>query len=98
MPHDSIFSTFLPYFKPGISSRSVTNLDGASGLGTGGETLQSQIQRNMKASSVVLCCITPKYLQSDNCNKDLTLAETFQKPIIPIMLTSVELSGVCEGY
>lgn len=50
------------------------------------ETLQSQIQRNMKAASVVLCCVTPKYMQSDNCIKDLTLAETLHKPIVPVML------------
>lgn len=60
-----------------------------SGVGLhdgGSETLQSQIQRNMKAASVVLSCITPKYLQSDNCKKDLTLAETFNKPVIPVLL------------
>ncbi|XP_045158971.2 uncharacterized protein LOC123524677 isoform X2 [Mercenaria mercenaria] len=50
------------------------------------DTLQSLIQRNMKSSSVVLTCITPKYLQSDNCKKDLMLAETFNKPIIPVLL------------
>ncbi|KAK3089860.1 hypothetical protein FSP39_007155 [Pinctada imbricata] len=55
-------------------------------MDTGAETLQSQIQRNMKAASVVLSCITPKYLQSDNCKKDLTLAEMFNKPIIPVLL------------
>ncbi|WAR23290.1 hypothetical protein MAR_036959 [Mya arenaria] len=52
----------------------------------GSDTLQSLIQRNMKASSVVLTCITPKYLQSDNCKKDIMLAETFNKPIIPVLL------------
>ena len=52
----------------------------------GSDTLQSLIQRNMKASSVVLTCITPKYLQSDNCKKDMMLAETFNKPIIPVLL------------
>lgn len=55
-------------------------------LDSGIETLQSQIQRNMKAASVVLTCLTPKYLQSDNCKKDLTLAETFHKPIVPVLL------------
>lgn len=59
---------------------SVATHDGSS------DTLQSLIQRNMKASSVVLTCITPKYLQSDNCKKDLMLAETFNKPIIPVLL------------
>ena len=50
------------------------------------ETLLSQIQRSMRSAAVVICCITPKYLQSDNCIKDLTLAESLHKPIIPIML------------
>lgn len=59
---------------------SVSTHDGSS------DTLQSLIQRNMKASSVVLTCITPKYLQSDNCKKDLMLAEMFNKPVIPVLL------------
>ena len=50
------------------------------------DTLQGQIQRSMRLASVVLCCITPKYLQSDNCIKDLSLAETFAKPIVPLLL------------
>ena len=50
------------------------------------DTLQGQIQRSMRLSSVVLCCITPKYLQSDNCIKDLSLAETYGKSIIPLLL------------
>lgn len=63
-----------------MSSRSSqTHLDAAGDL-------QSQIHRNMKAAAVVLCCITPKYLQSDNCIKDLTLAESLNKPIIPLLL------------
>ena len=50
------------------------------------ETLLSQIQRSMRSACVVISCITPKYLQSDNCIKDLTLAESLGKPIIPVML------------
>ena len=64
----------------GFSVRSVTSMDGAL------DTLTSQNQRNIRAAHVVLCCITSKYLQSDNCSKDLTLAETFRKPIVPVML------------
>ncbi|KAL3869899.1 hypothetical protein ACJMK2_042524 [Sinanodonta woodiana] len=63
------------------STRSITTHHDASM-----DNLQIQIQRNMKAATVVLSCITPKYLQSDNCKKDLTLAETFNKPIIPVLL------------
>ena len=55
-------------------------------LEQGGENLQSHIQRTMKSAALVMCCITPKYMQSDNCVKDLTLAETLHKPIVPVML------------
>lgn len=50
------------------------------------DNLQSTILRNMKAASLVLCCITPKYLQSDNCVNDLKLAESLDKPIIAVLL------------
>ena len=33
-----------------------------------------------------LSCITPKYLQSENCLKELTMAESLRKPIVPILL------------
>nr|XP_014344441.1 PREDICTED: uncharacterized protein LOC106703658 [Latimeria chalumnae] len=46
----------------------------------------SHIQRSMRAAAVVLSCITPKYIQSDNCHKDLQLAETLQKPLVPVLL------------
>ncbi|GFS03494.1 Bf-TIR-SAM-like protein [Elysia marginata] len=60
---------------------------GGGGAGvSSGETLQGQIQRTMKACSVVVCCITPKYLQSDNCAKDLALADALHKPVIPLLL------------
>ena len=40
----------------------------------------------LQAARVVISCITPKYMQSDNCIKDLTLADTLHKPILPVML------------
>ncbi|CAH1255351.1 Hypp1518 [Branchiostoma lanceolatum] len=70
----------------GHSSMSSRNAALMSRPETSGEPITSQIQRNMRACSVVICCITPKYIQSDNCSKDLTLAETLYKPIIPLML------------
>ena len=71
----------------GVSSRSgVGNLSIHLGGDPSPESLTTQIQRNMKASSVVVCCITPKYMQSDNCVKDLTLAENLRKAIVPVML------------
>lgn len=50
------------------------------------ETFQSKVRRYMKAASTVISCITPKYMQSDSCVKDLTLAELLHKPIIPVLL------------
>ena len=65
---------------------SVSLRSAARSMDSAHETLQSQIQRNMRAASVVVCCVTAKYMQSDNCVKDLTLAETFHKPIVPVLL------------
>ncbi|XP_038057183.1 uncharacterized protein LOC119728850 [Patiria miniata] len=53
------------------------------------ETLESNIQRNMKSSTIVLSCITPRYLQSDNGIKDLMLAEALHKPVIAVLLRFV---------
>ena len=40
----------------------------------------------MKAAKAVVCCVTQKYICSDNCVKDLALAELLHKPIIPLLL------------
>ncbi|KAK1173807.1 hypothetical protein AOXY_G4011 [Acipenser oxyrinchus oxyrinchus] len=50
------------------------------------ETLQNKIHRHMKAAAVVLSCFTPKYIHSDNCNKDLQLAKVLHKPLVPVLL------------
>ena len=74
--------------QPGVTTRGHSSLSSTrtSVIGTDNETLQSHIQRNMKASGVVICCITPKYMNSDNCVKDLTLAEHLHKPIVPVLM------------
>lgn len=51
-----------------------------------GDNLQTQIQRKIKAAAAVVCCVTPKYICSENCTKDLTIAESMNKPIVPVML------------
>ena len=70
----------------GHSSISTRSSHHAVGSELSTESILSQIQRSMRSAAVVLCCVTPKYLQSNNCIKDLTLAESLNKPIIPIML------------
>lgn len=34
---------------------------------------------------VCIACITPKYVVSHHCNRELNLADTLTKPIIPVM-------------
>lgn len=75
----------------GHSSHSTRSSVNCTNLDTANDTLQGQIQRTMKSSAVVLCCITPKYLQSDNCVKDLGLAENYNKPVIPLLLRFVPI-------
>ena len=75
-----------PTMTGGQRSQSSTSSRGAPGTDMSNDNLQLQIQRNMKSSVALLSCITPKYIQSDNCVKDLTLAESLHKAIIPVML------------
>jgi len=34
---------------------------------------------------VVIACLTPRYVVSHHCNKELALADLLHKPIIPVM-------------
>lgn len=59
----------------------------ASTADTKKDSIQSLVQQNMKTSLAVIACITPKYIQSEHCVKDLTVADSvFHKPIVPILL------------
>jgi len=40
-------------------------------------------------SNVVICCLTPKYLNCQNCEQDLLLAKSLEKPVVPILLQFV---------
>ena len=37
-------------------------------------------------ATAVVCCVTPKYICSENCTKDLSIAESLNKPVVPLML------------
>ncbi|KAI0210932.1 hypothetical protein LSAT2_004273, partial [Lamellibrachia satsuma] len=67
-------------------SRGHSSLSSRSGQSLDSETPQSVAHRHLKVASVMLCCVTAKYLQSENCFRDLTLADSLQKPIVPVML------------
>lgn len=62
---------------------------------TGHESAQDHINRNMRSSAIMVSCITPRYLQSDNCVKDLILADSLRRPIIPVLLRFVPWPPDC---
>ena len=68
---------------------------GSPNATSGHETAQSHIHRNMKSSAIIVSCITPRYLQSENCVKDLILADSLRRPIIPVLLRFVPWPPDC---
>ncbi|XP_071115734.1 uncharacterized protein [Haliotis cracherodii] len=52
----------------------------------GGDKLFEKIDRGIRAATVVLCCVTDNYASSPNCNREVNLAVTLGKPIIPLLL------------
>ena len=52
----------------------------------GGDSLYDKIDRGMRNCDLVVSCVTTKYGLSANCRKELMLANSIGKPIIPILL------------
>ena len=50
------------------------------------DSLQGQLGDGIINSRVFLCCITKKYSESVNCQRELGLADTKKKPKIILML------------
>jgi len=38
---------------------------------------------------VVIACLTPRYVVSHHCNKEIALADLLHKPIIPVMYEQI---------
>ncbi|KAK3089177.1 hypothetical protein FSP39_001494 [Pinctada imbricata] len=55
----------------------------------GGDILNAKIDQGIRNAKVILACITPKYVVSHHCNKELGLADLLSKPVIPIMFEEV---------
>lgn len=68
-----------------ISSRSTAGIT-SSKIQSESSHMDNNSQRGMKSCSALICCITPKYLQSENCITDLKLADSLNKPVIAILL------------
>ncbi|CAF2897940.1 unnamed protein product [Rotaria sp. Silwood2] len=51
-----------------------------------GDSLLYKYNIAIQQSLCLLVCITPKYMKSINCQREISLANTFHKPIIPLLL------------
>ncbi|KAH9508552.1 hypothetical protein Btru_051989 [Bulinus truncatus] len=52
----------------------------------GGDKLFEKIDTGIRAAKVVISCVTSKYAKSPNCNREVNLAVSLNKPIIPLLL------------
>ena len=52
----------------------------------GGNNLYQKIDLAIRNAKVVIACITPKFVVSHFCNREMALADLLRKPIVPIML------------
>ncbi len=55
-----------------------------------------QIAEGMSASTTVLICLTQKYLQSENCLKEIHYANSLKKPIVVLMIERLSMEA-CGG-
>ncbi|KAJ8028862.1 hypothetical protein HOLleu_28108 [Holothuria leucospilota] len=55
----------------------------------GGDQLFAKINEGMRAAKIVLCMVTSKYAKSENCNKEVNLANLLNKSIIPILIENI---------
>jgi hypothetical protein len=55
---------------------------------SGGDTLYEKIDTGIRNCHVMISCVTEKYGLSANCRKEVLLADSINKPIIPLLLES----------
>lgn len=54
----------------------------------GGNLLYQKIDQAIRNAKVVIACVTPKFVVSHYCNREMALADLLHKPIVPVMLTA----------
>ena len=56
--------------------------------------LYEQLCEGIKNSKCVVCCVTKKYSQSENCIREINFASVSRKPLIIIMLDRLDVSDI----
>lgn len=56
----------------------------------GGDSMFAEIDAGIRAAKVVLCCVTERYCKSEMCQREVTLADSLRKPIIPVLLEFIK--------
>ncbi|XP_022105446.1 uncharacterized protein LOC110987214 isoform X2 [Acanthaster planci] len=55
----------------------------------GGDALYAKIYEGIRNAKAVIVCVTPQYVLSESCNREVYLADLLKKPIIPVMFGKV---------
>ncbi|XP_033637020.1 uncharacterized protein LOC117297937 [Asterias rubens] len=55
----------------------------------GGDALYSKIYEGIRNAKAIIVCVTPQYVLSESCNREVCLADLLKKPIIPVMFGKV---------
>ncbi|KAL3867352.1 hypothetical protein ACJMK2_044561, partial [Sinanodonta woodiana] len=56
----------------------------------GGDKLFEKIDRGIRGAKLIICCVTDKYAQSPNCNREVNLSVNLGKPMIPLQMEKME--------
>lgn len=56
----------------------------------GGDSLYQKVYQAINNCRVVLCCLSPKFVISDWCVKEVLLADLLKKPILPVMVSRTQ--------
>ena len=52
----------------------------------GGDSLFEKIDTGIRHAKCVLACVTPKYIVSINCRREMSLADALKKTVVPVYL------------
>ncbi|XP_060078187.1 uncharacterized protein LOC132557685 [Ylistrum balloti] len=56
----------------------------------GGDSLYDKIDRGVRGCKIVLSCVTTKYAVSANCRREVSLADSIEKPVVPLLLEKMD--------